>query len=145
MKIHDLKPAPGSKKSKKRVGRGSGSGLGATAGKGHKGQKARSGASIKAGFEGGQMPLIRRLPKRGFTNRFAKEYEIVNLKILEERFNEGDIVSVETLKEKNIIKGNKDGVKILGDGELAKKLVINVDKISDAAAKKVKERGGEIK
>jgi large subunit ribosomal protein L15 len=145
MKIHDLKPAPGSKKSKKRVGRGSGSGLGTTAGKGHKGQKARSGASIKAGFEGGQMPLIRRLPKRGFTNRFAKEYEIVNLKILEERFNEGDIVSVETLKEKNIIKGNKDGVKILGDGELAKKLVINVDKISDAAAKKVKERGGEIK
>jgi len=145
MKIHDLKPAPGSKKSKKRVGRGSGSGLGTTAGKGHKGQKARSGGSVQLGFEGGQMPLIRRLPKRGFTNRFAKEYEIVNLGVLEEKFKDGEIVSIETLKERNIIKGNKDGVKILGDGDFTKKLIINVDKISDAAAKKIVEQGGEIK
>jgi len=145
MKIHDLKPAPGSKKRKKRVGRGSGSGLGTTAGKGHKGQKARSGGSVQLGFEGGQMPLIRRLPKRGFTNRFAKEYEIVNLGVLEEKFNDGEVVSIKTLKERNIIKGNKDGVKILGDGEFSKKLIIDVDKISDAAAKKVVEQGGEIK
>lgn len=145
MKIHDLKPAPGSKKRKKRVGRGSGSGLGTTAGKGHKGQKARSGGSVQLGFEGGQMPLIRRLPKRGFTNRFAKEYEVVNLGVLEEKFNDGEVVSIKTLKERNIIKGNKDGVKILGDGEFSKKLIIDVDKISDAAAKKVVEQGGEIK
>jgi large subunit ribosomal protein L15 len=145
MKIHDLKPAPGSKKRKKRVGRGSGSGLGTTAGKGHKGQKARSGGSVQLGFEGGQMPLIRRLPKRGFTNRFAKEYEIVNLGVLEEKFNDGEVVNIKTLKERNIIKGNKDGVKILGDGEFSKKLIIDVDKISDAAAKKVVEQGGEIK
>jgi len=146
MKIHDLKPAPGSKKNKKRVGRGSGSGLGTTAGKGHKGQKARSGGGVKPGFEGGQMPLARRIPKRGFSNKkFAAVYEIVNLGSIEQKFNNGETVSLETLVERNLVKGNKGGVKVLAEGEFTKKLTFVVDKISESAAAKIKELGGEIK
>ncbi len=146
MKLHDLRPAPGSTKSRKRVGRGSGSGLGTTAGKGHKGQKARSGGQTKPGFEGGQMPLTRRLPKRGFNNKmFATVYEIVNLYQIEEKFNNGDVVNRETLVEKGLIKGNKDGVKVLAVGDLTKKLTVEVDKISSAAEEKIKAAGGEVK
>ncbi|BAI81209.1 50S ribosomal protein L15 [Deferribacter desulfuricans SSM1] len=146
MELHDLRPAKGSKKAKKRVGRGTGSGLGTTAGKGTKGQKARSGGGVRPGFEGGQMPLYRRLPKRGFSNKkFATVYEIVNLNQLEMKYSDGEIVNIETLKEKSLIKGNKDGVKVLGNGELTKKLIIDVDKISGSAAEKVKKVGGEIK
>ncbi|MGA1861800.1 50S ribosomal protein L15 [Deferribacter thermophilus] len=146
MELHDLRPARGSKKDKKRVGRGTGSGLGTTAGKGTKGQKARSGGGVRPGFEGGQMPLYRRLPKRGFSNKkFATVYEIVNLNQLEMKFNDGDVVNAESLKSKGLIKGNKDGVKILGNGELTKKLILEVNKISASAAEKVKKVGGEIK
>lgn len=146
MKIHDLKPAPGSKKNKKRVGRGSGSGLGTTAGRGHKGQKARSGGGVKPGFEGGQMPLTRRLPKKGFNNkRFATVYEIVNLGSIEQKFNNGETVSLESLVERNLIKGDKGRVKILAEGEFTKKLTFVVDKVSKSAAAKIKELGGEIK
>ncbi|MCA1927515.1 MAG: 50S ribosomal protein L15 [Calditerrivibrio sp.] len=146
MKLHDLRPAPGATKTRKRVGRGSGSGLGTTAGKGHKGQKARSGGQTKPGFEGGQMPLTRRLPKRGFNNKnFAVVYEIVNLYQLEDKYDNGDIVNRDTLVEKGLVKGNKDGIKVLGVGELTKKLVVEVHKISSSAEKKIKEVGGEVK
>ncbi|MCX8084352.1 MAG: 50S ribosomal protein L15 [Calditerrivibrio sp.] len=146
MKLHELKPAPGSTKTRKRVGRGSGSGLGTTAGKGHKGQKARSGGQTKPGFEGGQMPLTRRLPKRGFNNkRFATVHEIVNLYQIEDKFENGDLVNVNTLVAKGLIKGNKDGVKLLSMGELTKKLTIEVNKASAAAVEKVKSVGGEVK
>lgn len=146
MKLHELRPAPGSTKTRKRVGRGSGSGLGTTAGKGHKGQKARSGGQTKPGFEGGQMPLTRRLPKRGFNNKmFATVYEIVNLYQIEEKFNNGDVVNRETLAEKGLIKGNKDGVKVLAVGDLTKKLTVEVNKISSAAEEKIKAAGGEVK
>lgn len=146
MKIHDLRPALGSTKTRKRVGRGSGSGLGTTAGKGHKGQKARSGGQTKPGFEGGQMPLTRRLPKRGFNNKmFATVYEIVNLYQIEEKFDNGDVVNRDTLVEKGLIKGNKDGVKVLAVGDLTKKLTFEVDKISSAAEEKIKTAGGEVK
>lgn len=146
MKLHDLKPAPGSKKNKKRVGRGSGSGLGTTAGKGHKGQKARSGGGVRPGFEGGQMPLARRIPKRGFSNKiFSAVYEIVNLGSIEEKYSAGEVVDINSLVQKNLIKGNKGAVKILGEGEFTKKLVFEVDKISESAANKIKVVGGEIK
>lgn len=146
MKLHDLKPAPGSKKNKKRVGRGSGSGLGTTAGKGHKGQKARAGGGVRPGFEGGQMPLARRIPKRGFSNKnFSAVYEIVNLGSLEDKYNAGETVDINTLREKNLIKGNKGAVKILGEGEFTKKLIFSVDKISESALSKIKGVGGEIK
>lgn len=146
MKLHDLKPAPGSKKNKKRVGRGSGSGLGTTAGKGHKGQKARAGGGVRSGFEGGQMPLSRRIPKRGFSNKkFSAVYEIVNLGSLEDKYNAGEIVDINTLRDRNLIKGNKGAVKILGEGEFTKKLIFIVDKISESALSKIKGVGGEIK
>lgn len=144
MELHNLKPgAP--KKSRKRLGRGSGSGLGTSSGKGTKGQKARSGGGIRPGFEGGQMPLYRRLPKRGFNNyRFATVFEIVNLDVLEERFAAGETVNAETLIAKGLIKGNKDGVKVLGNGELTKKLVLEVNKISASAQEKVEKAGGSV-
>ncbi|MGA1846814.1 50S ribosomal protein L15 [Deferribacter abyssi] len=146
MELHDLRPAKGSKKNKKRVGRGTGSGLGTTAGKGTKGQKARSGGGVRPGFEGGQMPLYRRLPKRGFSNKkFSKEYEIVNLEQINVKFSEGEVINVESLVAKRLIKGNKDGVKILGNGEVTKKLLFDVDKISSSAIEKIKKVGGEIK
>ena len=117
MKLHELSPAPGSTKEVKRIGRGHGSGNGKTAGKGHKGQNARSGGGVRIGFEGGQMPLTRRIPKRGFNNIFAKEYAIVNVSDLN-KFTEGTVVDAELLKAAGLIKKTCDGVKVLGDGEL---------------------------
>lgn len=122
MKLHELSPAPGSTKEVKRIGRGHGSGNGKTAGKGHKGQNARSGGGVRIGFEGGQMPLTRRIPKRGFNNIFAKEYAIVNVSDLN-KFTEGTVVDAELLKAAGLIKKTCDGVKVLGDGELTTKLL----------------------
>lgn len=145
MELHDLKSKKGANKSRKRLGRGSGSGLGTTSGRGTKGQKSRSGGGVRVGFEGGQMPLTRRLPKRGFNNsRFAKEFEIVNLNKLNDFFEDGDEVSCSTLKSKGLIRGNKDGVKVLGSGDITKKLIVNVDKVSKAAVEKIKKLNGEF-
>ena len=127
MKLHELSPAPGSVKERKRIGRGAASGQGKTAGKGHKGQKARSGSNAHIGFEGGQMPLQRRLPKRGFNNIFAKEIVTVNVSDLEKRFNDGDVVDAEALIKVGLIKKAKDGVKVLGNGDLTKKLTVKVN------------------
>jgi large subunit ribosomal protein L15 len=124
MELHDLHPARGAKKTRKRVGRGPGSGTGKTAGRGHKGQKSRSGYSRRYGFEGGQMPLVRRIPKRGFYNIFRVEFQVVNLRDLERVFADGDTVSVETLVENGLVRGGKRLVKVLGDGELKKKLTV---------------------
>lgn len=143
MRIHDLKPPKGSKKESKRKGRGSGSGLGKTAGKGHKGQNARSGGGVKPGFEGGQMPLQRRVPKRGFTNIFKKKFVIVNVSDLNE-FDEGAEVNPEVLLETGIISKTGDGVKILGDGELEKPLTVKANKFSKAAVEKIEAAGGKV-
>lgn len=143
MKLHDLKPAEGSTQKDKRVGRGTGSGLGKTSGKGHKGQKARSGAK-KNGFEGGQMPLARRLPKRGFTNIFAKEYTIVNVDELN-KLEDGTTVTAELLKEQGVIrKIEKDGLKVLGRGELTKRLDVKAAKFSETAQKAIEAAGGTV-
>ena len=144
MKLHELKPAEGSTKSRKRVGRGNGSGLGKTAGRGHKGQKARSGGGVRPGFEGGQMPMMRRIPKRGFTNIFKKEYTVINVSDLEERFENGAEVSIESLYAAGLIKKVKDGVKLLGDGEITKALTVKVDKVSKTAAEKIVAAGGKV-
>ncbi|SHF08967.1 LSU ribosomal protein L15P [Caldanaerobius fijiensis DSM 17918] len=144
MQLHELKPAEGSKKKPKRVGRGIGSGHGKTSTRGHKGQKARSGGGVRPGFEGGQMPLHRRLPKRGFVNIFAKEYAIVNVQTLNDKFNDGDVVTPDVLLERRIIKDIKDGVKILGDGELTKNLTVKANKFSEGAVKKIQEAGGKV-
>jgi large subunit ribosomal protein L15 len=142
MKIHELSPAPGSKKEPKRVGRGHGSGWGKTAGKGHKGQNARSGGGVRIGFEGGQMPLKRRIPKRGFNNKiFATEYAIVNIASLES-FKDGSVVDAEALKSRGIIKKVRDGVKVLGDGDLTKSLTVKAAAFSDSARKKIERAGG---
>jgi large subunit ribosomal protein L15 len=142
---HELRPAKGANKEKKRLGRGTGSGLGTTAGKGHKGQKARSGGGVRPGFEGGQMPLNRRIPKRGFSNaRFALEFEVVNLDVINAAYNDGEEVNAETLKLHRLVHGNKDGVKVLGDGELQKKLTFVVDKASATATEKIKAAGGKL-
>lgn len=143
MKLHELAPAPGSTKAPKRLGRGTGSGVGKTSGKGHKGQNARSGGGVRPGFEGGQMPLSRRLPKRGFTNIWAKEYAVINLSDLT-KFNDGDTVNAQTLIEKGVIKKPLDGVKILGNGEITTKLTVAVAKISKSAAEKIEAAGGKI-
>ena len=142
MKIHELSPVPGSNRPSKRIGRGAGSGQGKTAGKGHKGQKARSGGSIRPGFEGGQMPLYRRLPKRGFNNIFAKHYVSINVEELN-KFEDGAEVTNEALIEKGIIKKTLDGVKILGRGELTKKLNVKVAKYSESAKEKIEKAGGK--
>ncbi|NLN41508.1 MAG: 50S ribosomal protein L15 [Clostridiales bacterium] len=142
MKLYQLSPAEGSVKKSKRKGRGPGSGLGKTAGRGHKGQKSRSGGGVKPGFEGGQMPLTRRLPKRGFTNIFAKVYNEVNVAQLEV-FEPDTVVTPELLKEKGIIKKLNDGVKILGEGELNKKLTVKAHKFSKAAQEKIEAAGGK--
>jgi len=142
MELHNLEIALDSKKKRKRLGRGNASGWGTTAARGTKGQKSRSGGRIRRGFEGGQMPLYRRIPKRGFTNIFRKEYATVNLKILEELFNEGDAISPKELKERKIIKKFKDGLKILGEGELTKPLHIKAHKFSTSAIEKIKKAGG---
>jgi large subunit ribosomal protein L15 len=144
MRLHELKYAEGSKSKRKRVGRGPGSGWGKTCGKGQKGQKSRSGSGIHPWSEGGQMPLQRRLPKRGFTNIFKKEYEIVNLDHLEERFEGGTEITIELLKEANLVKKIKDGVKILGRGELTKKFHVHAHAFSKSAEEKIKAVGGEI-
>ncbi len=144
MNLHDLCPAEGSRKKKKRLGQGLGSGQGKTAGKGHKGQKARAGVSIKANFEGGQMPLARRIPKRGFSNfRFAVKYEIVNIADLEERFEAGAEVTAETLYALRLISGLDKPVKILGVGELSKELKVHANAYSASAAKKIEAAGGK--
>ena len=143
MKLHELEKNIGATHAKKRVGRGSGSGLGKTSGKGQKGQKARSGGSINPVFEGGQLPLYRRLPKRGFTNdKFRTRYAVINLDSLN-RFDEGTVVTPALLKETGIIKNQLDGVKVLGNGTLEKKLTIQANKFSASALEKIKESGSK--
>ncbi|HPT87551.1 MAG TPA: 50S ribosomal protein L15 [Bacillota bacterium] len=142
MKLYELQPAPGSKKTPKRVGRGIGSGLGKTSGKGHKGQKARSGGGKGPAFEGGQTPLQRRLPKRGFTNIFAKEIVEVSLEKLN-RFEDGTEVTPQMLLEAGIIRKLGDGVKILGNGELTKKLIVKGNRFSKSAVVKIEKAGGK--
>jgi large subunit ribosomal protein L15 len=145
MKLHDLKPTEGSTHRRRRVGRGESSGLGKTSGKGNKGQKARSGASIRPGFEGGQMPLMRRLPKKGFNNaQFKKDIAIVNLRDLEAKFSDGDTVSEESLRACGLVKGKNDGIKVLGNGELTKKLVISGAAISATALEKLEKSGSSV-
>ena len=141
MELNKLKPKKGATKTRKRVGRGPGSGQGKTAGRGEKGQKSRSGFSRQLGFEGGQMPLHRRLPKRGFTNIFKKEYAVVNVSDLE-RFDNGATVDEGALREAGLVKGRKDGIKILGDGKLSKKLTVQAAKFSESARKQIEAAGG---
>jgi large subunit ribosomal protein L15 len=144
MRLHELKPRPGSKHRVKRLGCGESSGHGKTSGKGHKGQKARSGGSIRLGFEGGQMPLIRRLPKRGFSNAaFKTSYAILNLADLEQ-FEEGVRVTEQLLREKGLVRGSFDGLKILGRGELTKKLTVEADKFSETARQGIEKAGGSV-
>ena len=142
MRLEELQPTEGSKFVAKRKGRGPGSGNGKTAGKGHKGQNARSGGGVRPGFEGGQMPIYRRLPKRGFTNIFAKEYVTVNVEVLE-RFEKGTEVTAETLKEAGIISKVKDGIKILGRGEITKPLTVKAAQFTQSAAEKITAVGGK--
>ena len=143
MKLHELRPAKGAVRDKRRKGRGTGSGLGTSAGRGTKGQKSRSGKGTRPGFEGGQMPLYRRLPKRGFTNVFAKIYNEINISRLN-IFDDGIVVTPELLKETGIIKKiEKDGVKILGDGNLEKSLVIRAQKFTKSAIEKIEAAGGK--
>ncbi|MBU3160202.1 50S ribosomal protein L15 [Clostridium frigoris] len=143
MKLHELKPAEGSKKSPKRIGRGTATGWGKTAGRGQDGQNSRSGGGTRPGFEGGQMPLYRRLPKRGFTNIFAKQYSCINVDRLNV-FEDGTEVTQELLVEKRIIRKIHDGVKILGNGNLEKNLTVKVSKLSKAAAEKITAAGGKV-
>ena len=143
MKLHELQPAIGSTTAPKRLGRGVGSQLGKTSGKGHKGARARSGGGPRPGFEGGQMPLTRRLPKRGFTNVFAKEYATVNVSALN-CFEDGTVVTAEALINAGLIKKTLDGVKVLGGGELQKKLTVSVDKVTESAKEKIEAIGGKV-
>jgi large subunit ribosomal protein L15 len=144
MRLHNLAPRPGAKKRRKRLGSGESSGLGKTSGKGHKGQKARSGGSIRLGFEGGQMPLIRRLPKRGFNNTaFKTVYAVVNLEALES-FDDGATIDEAVLRKAGLVRGTIDGVKILARGEITKKLTITGAKCSEAAKRKIEAAGGTI-
>lgn len=142
MKLHELSPAPGSVKDAKRKGRGHGTGNGKTAGRGHKGQKARSGGGVRPGFEGGQMPLARRLPKRGFTNIFAKEYVEINVAQLE-RFENGTVVTPELLKETGVISKICDGVVVLGRGEVTKSLTVQAARFTKSAEEKIAAAGGK--
>ena len=142
MNLHELSPAEGAKKGSKRIGRGHGSGWGKTAGKGHKGQKARSGGSIRPGFEGGQMPLQRRIPKRGFNNIFAKKIVAINVSALE-AFDNDTEVTAQALIEKGIIKNEYDGVKVLGNGNITKKLTVKVAAFSESAKQKIEAAGGK--
>ena len=143
MKLHELQPAIGSTTAPKRLGRGVGSGLGKTSGKGHKGAKARSGGGKRPGFEGGQMPLTRRLPKRGFTNIYRKEYAAVNVSALE-CFEDGAVITAEALVDAGLLKKTLDGVKILGGGELTKKLTVKVEKVTASAKEKIEAAGGKV-
>jgi len=143
MKLHDLKPAVGATTAPKRLGRGTGSGLGKTSGKGHKGAKARSGGGKRPGFEGGQMPLTMRLPKRGFTNKWRVEYATVNVERLN-IFEDGEVVSPATLIEAGILKNVQDGVKILGNGEITKKLTVQANGFTATAKEKIEAAGGKV-
>jgi large subunit ribosomal protein L15 len=143
MRLNDLSPMKGSVKKRKRVGRGPGSGHGKTSCRGHKGQKARSGAKIRPGFEGGQMPLQRRLPKRGFTNIFKKEYELININDLK-GFGPDSILDIDVMKNAGLIRGSKNGVKLLSVGEISHPLVIKVHKVSKKAREKVEAAGGKV-
>ena len=144
IRLHNMRTRPGSKHRVKRLGCGESSGHGKTSGKGHKGQKARSGGSLRLGFEGGQMPLIRRLPKRGFNNAaFHKNYAIVNLSDLAS-FKEGTVINEQLLREKKMLRGNGDGLKILGDGELTHAISIEADKVSASAREKIEKAGGTV-
>lgn len=142
MKLHELSPAPGSVKEAKRIGRGHGSGQGKTAGKGHKGQKARAGRGMRPGFEGGQMPLQRRIPKRGFNNIFAKKIVSINVGTLN-RFENGSIVDTQAIVDAGLVKGAFDGIKILGNGEITKNLTVQVAAYSEAAKQKIEAAGGK--
>lgn len=142
MKLHELSPAPGSRHAKKRLGRGIGSGTGKTSGKGHKGQNARSGGGVRPGFEGGQNPLYRRLPKRGFTNIGRKEFAVVNIEQLN-NFAAGAEVTPETLVESGIVKDVKSGIKILGNGEITVQLTVKANKFSQSAVEKIQAAGGK--
>ena len=142
MKLHELRAPEGSKKNRKRRGRGTATGQGKTGGRGMNGQNSRSGGGVRLGFEGGQMPLYRRLPKRGFNNIFRTEYAVVNISALD-AFNDGDTVTVEALVEKGIVKKTLDGVKILGNGEISKKLTVQVNAFSDSAKSKIEAAGGK--
>jgi large subunit ribosomal protein L15 len=142
MKLHELSSATGARKSPKRVGRGTSSGMGKTSTRGHKGQNARSGGGVRPGFEGGQNPLYRRLPKRGFTNRFRTEYAIVNLEDFN-NFAAGTEVTPEVLMETGIVKAPKDGIKILGNGEITVKLTVKANKFSQSAIEKIQAAGGQ--
>ena len=143
MKLHDLKPAVGATTAPKRLGRGTGSGLGKTSGKGHKGAKARSGGGKRPGFEGGQMPLTMRLPKRGFTNKWRVEYATVNVERLN-IFEDGEVVSPVELIQAGILKNVQDGVKILGNGEISKKLTVQANKFTASAKEKIEAAGGKV-
>ncbi len=143
MKLHDLKPAVGATTAPKRLGRGTGSGLGKTSGKGHKGAKARSGGGKRPGFEGGQMPLTMRLPKRGFTNKWRVEYATVNVERLN-IFEDGETVTPVELVESGILKNVQDGVKILGNGEITKKLTVKATKFTQTAKEKIEAAGGKV-
>lgn len=143
MKLHELSPAPGSTKAVKRIGRGHGSGHGKTAGKGHKGQNARSGGGVRPGFEGGQMPLQRRLPKRGFNNIFATNYAIVNLCDLENKFEAGAIIDTQAIVDSGLVKKTLDGIKVLGNGKLTKSLTVKVAAFSKSAIEKIEQAGGK--
>ncbi len=142
MKLYELSPVPGSTKEAKRKGRGHGSGNGTQAGRGHKGQKSRSGGGVRPGFEGGQMPLMRRIPKRGFTNIFAKKYAEINVDALN-AFNDGDVVSVTELMEKGIVGKAYDGLVVLGNGEVTKKVTVKAARFSKAAEEKINAAGGK--
>ncbi|MBO2945800.1 50S ribosomal protein L15 [Paenibacillus sp. F411] len=142
MKLHELSPAAGSRKERKRVGRGTSSGTGKTSGRGHKGQNSRSGGGVRPGFEGGQNPLYRRLPKRGFVNPTRKEYAVVNIEELNS-FAEGTEVTPEVLVESGIVKNTKSGIKILGNGEVSVKLTVKANKFSQTAVEKIEAAGGK--
>ncbi len=143
MKLYELSPAPGSKTEAKRKGRGAGTGNGKTAGRGHKGQNARSGGGVRPGFEGGQMPLYRRLPKRGFKNIFAKKYTEVNVSELN-RFEDGAVIDAAALKEAGVISKIQDGVVVLGRGEITKKVTVRVARVTKGAADKIAAAGGKV-
>ena len=143
MKLHELSPAAGSTKDRKRIGRGAGSGQGKTAGKGHKGQKARAGRGMRPGFEGGQMPLQRRLPKRGFNNIFRSVVVTVNVSDLEAKFESGAVVDTDALKAAGLVKNYFDAVKVLGNGELTKSLNVKVNAYSESAKQKIEAAGGK--
>ena len=144
MNLSNLKPVEGARHSKKRVGRGVGSGMGKTSTRGHKGQNARSGGGVRPGYEGGQTPLFKRLPKRGFTNIYRKEYAVVNLGDINNKFEAGAVIDVEALKAAGLIKKEYEGVKILSNGELSKALTVKAAKFSKAAEEKIKAAGGTV-